>query len=40
MIPSPLQYLAANAIAFVAGALFVLGVHLYVEHSSSAASRD
>lgn len=40
MIPSPLQYLAANGIAFVAGALVVLGVQLYGEHMSSPVSRD
>jgi hypothetical protein len=40
MIPSPLQCLAANAIAFTAGAFVVLGVQLYGDYMSSPAARD
>lgn len=40
MIPSPMQYLASHAIAFVAGAVATVALHLYGKGMRAAGARN
>ncbi|NMG35835.1 hypothetical protein GRF61_15410 [Azoarcus sp. TTM-91] len=39
MIPSPMQYLATNLVAFVAGMVFVVGLNAYGKRMKASGER-
>jgi len=39
MIPSPMQYLATNLVAFVAGMVFVAGINAYGKRMKASGER-
>lgn len=40
IVPTPMQYLASHAIAFVAGALTTIAIHFYGKRQRSVGARS